>query len=133
MSALRFNEEKPNWGLVDFTSLVPMVRVLEFGAQKYAPNNWKKGLPTVEVCESLLRHVFAYLEGEDNDPESGLPHVGHILCNAMFLSHMSKRPEMDTRDKEKYGKESTTNGTDTGDESRDKFSHVSTTSCSKQD
>ena len=24
------------------------------------------------------------MDGQENDPESGLPHIGHILCNAMF-------------------------------------------------
>ena len=66
-----------------------MVRVLEFGAEKYASHNWKKGLPTTEVCESMLRHTYAYLEGEDIDKESGLSHIGHIQCNAMFLSRMA--------------------------------------------
>jgi len=38
------------------------------------------------------------MEGEDNDPESKLSHVGHILCNAMFLSYMSIfRKDLDDR------------------------------------
>ena len=99
--ASRFNTGKPKWGLVDFESLEPMVRVLEFGAKKYVEHNWKKGLPTTEICESLLRHVFAYLRGEDKDPESGISHIGHIQCNAMFLSHMMNfKPEFDNREKD---------------------------------
>lgn len=69
-----------------------------FGAKKYNDHNWMKGLKTTEICESLLRHVFAYLEGEDNDPESGISHIGHIQCNAMFLAYMDQnRKDLDTR------------------------------------
>jgi len=85
--ALRYNETKPEWGLVDFDSLINMVRVLEYGAKKYDKYNWKKGLPYVSVIESMLRHIFAFLNGEDLDPESGLPHTGHIMCNALFLDY----------------------------------------------
>lgn len=96
--AQRHNSDKLRWSLVDFDALEPMVRVLEFGARKYSDHNWKKGLKTTEICESLLRHLTAYLGGEDNDPESGLPHTGHILCNAMFLSYMEQyRPDCDDR------------------------------------
>jgi hypothetical protein len=101
----RNNQGKPQWSLVDFPSLEGTVRVLEFGAKKYAPHNWRKGLPTTEICDSLLRHTFAYLNGEDNDPESGLSHVDHIQCNAMFLKHMvQNRPDMDTRYKKEENK-----------------------------
>lgn len=94
----RKNENKLRWSLVDFESLKPMVEVLEFGAKKYDDHNWKKGLKTTEICESLIRHLTAYMNGEDNDLESGLPHVGHIMCNAMFLSHMHEfKKEFDTR------------------------------------
>ena len=97
----RFNKGKRNWGLVDFKSLEPMVEVLEFGAKKYSDHNWRKGLPHVGVAESLMRHLFAWLEGEDNDPESGLSHIGHIQCNAMFLSnYITNHPELDDRFKE---------------------------------
>jgi hypothetical protein len=61
-------------------------------------NNWKGGLKYTEVCESMLRHVHAFLEGEDDDKESKLSHVGHILCNAMFLSYMVLfRKDLDDR------------------------------------
>jgi hypothetical protein len=88
--ALRYNQDKLNWSLVDFESLEPMVKVLEFGAKKYSPNNWKKGLPYSSTLNSLLRHVFCLMKGEELDKESGLPHIGHIQCNAMFLAHAMK-------------------------------------------
>lgn len=94
----RFNTGKTQWGLVDFSALEGMVKVLEFGAQKYGIGNWQKGLTTVSIIESLLRHLFAYLKGEDIDSETGLKHVDHALCNAMFLAYMEKnKKEMDNR------------------------------------
>jgi hypothetical protein len=106
MAADRFNTGKLKWSLVDFESLEDMVRVLEFGAEKYSVDNWKKGLPTKEIVESMLRHTFAYLNGEDLDPESGLPHLGHIQCNAMYLSYMGKhKPEFDNRKEQNLKKD----------------------------
>ena len=83
-------------------ALEPMVRVLMFGAKKYDDHNWKKGLNWTEICESLQRHMNAFLDGEDNDKESKLYHVGHILCNAMFLSYMFLfRKDLDDRYEDK--------------------------------
>ncbi|HPC09717.1 MAG TPA: DUF5664 domain-containing protein [archaeon] len=94
----RLNQGKPKWSLVPQSALLPMVQVLEYGAIKYAPHNWRKGLPVTEICESLKRHLDAFMEGEDNDPESTLSHIGHIQCNALFLSWMMKnKPELDDR------------------------------------
>jgi len=87
MTALRYNKNKPQWSLVNFKSLEPMVQVLEFGAKKYSRDNWKKGLNKNEVLESLARHLFALIDGEEFDQESGLPHIGHIMCNAMFYQY----------------------------------------------
>jgi hypothetical protein len=86
----RFNEGKLRWSLVDFGALEEMVKVLEFGAQKYTDHNWKKGLSITSILDSMMRHQVAFLNGKNIDPESGLPHTGHIMCNAMFLAHMFK-------------------------------------------
>lgn len=98
MKAKRYNKGKQKWSLVDFESLESMVRALEFGAEEYGKHNWKKGLKITEIIESMLRHTFSYLNGEDNDKKSGLSHIGHIQANAMFLSYMhEKMKEMDDR------------------------------------
>ena len=94
----RFNEGKPKWSLVPQSSLIPMVQVLEFGAKKYGAYNWAKGLSIRETCESLKRHLDAFMEGEDIDSDSGLSHIGHIQCNALFLSWMMEnRKDLDDR------------------------------------
>lgn len=86
--ALRFNKGKLKWSYVHFRSLEPMVKVLEFGARKYAPDNWKKGLKRDEVLESMQRHIAALMDGEEIDQESGESHIGHIQCNAMFYNYL---------------------------------------------
>ena len=96
--ALRYNKGKKQWSLVDFKSLESMVEVLEFGAEKYAKWNWTKGMPVTQVSESLLRHMIAFLSGEDKDAESGIDHLGHVMCNAMFLSYiMREKKQFDDR------------------------------------
>jgi len=88
--AMRFNQGKPQWSLVDFSCFEDMVRVLEFGTKKYDRDNWKKGLPMRAQCESMMRHLIALMNGEVNDPETGLPHWSHIQCNTMFMDHTMK-------------------------------------------
>ena len=96
--ALRYNDGKLRWSLIDRESLEEMVKVLEIGSEKYDDHNWKKGLPFTEVSESLLRHMFAFMKGEDNDKESGKLHLAHVMCNAMFLIYMHReKPEFDNR------------------------------------
>lgn len=92
--AMRFNEGKPKWNLVHYKSLEPMVRVLEFGALKYAPRNWQKPMPLEEILNSMQRHLAALMDGEEFDKESKIHHMGHIMCNAMFYNyHYNKLKE----------------------------------------
>lgn len=72
-------------------------RVAEFGAKKYAPWNWAKGLPRMQIAASLIRHLWAYMRGEDNDPESGLSHADHVLWNAVALVYHHDRGMEDDR------------------------------------
>lgn len=95
---LRYNEGKPRFDLIDPTAMRMLAEVLTYGANKYAAHNWRTGLPYSNCIASLGRHFQAFMAGEDKDPESGLPHIGHILCNAMFLGYFSvHRTDLDDR------------------------------------
>ena len=59
--------------------------VFEYGRRKYAEWNWAKGMPWSVPLACAARHALAILEGEENDLESSLPHVGHLLCNLVML------------------------------------------------
>lgn len=85
--AARANADKPRWGLLALEVFEPVVRVLMFGASKYAAWNFTRGdgLSWTDTGESMQRHLNAWLAGEDTDKESGLSHLGHIGCNLMFL------------------------------------------------
>ncbi len=83
--AERYNAGKPELSYIDLTCFIPAAKVLEFGALKYERDNWRKGFAVTKVLDSMLRHIAALQRGELIDPESGLPHIGHIQCNAMFL------------------------------------------------
>jgi hypothetical protein len=85
--AMRFNEGKPQLSLLPLDFLSECAKVLEFGAEKYARNNFRKGMPISKILDSLLRHVSAIQRGELVDPESNLPHIAHIQCNALFLGN----------------------------------------------
>lgn len=71
--------------------------IADFGAKKYAPRNWEKGLPQSQIADSLQRHLWAYMEGEDLDQESNLPHAGHILWNAVALLYGYHHKKEDDR------------------------------------
>lgn len=90
-NALRYNEGKPQWSLVDFDSIEPLVRVLEYGCIKYARDNWKKGLNKDQILDSMMRHLVRLMNGELQDIESGCPHIGHIMANAMFFYYMETK------------------------------------------
>lgn len=81
----RFNTNKPKWSIIDFPSIEPLVKALEYGANKYSRDNWKKGLDEDEIIDSTLRHLIKLNQKEDIDEESGVMHEGHIMANMMFL------------------------------------------------
>jgi hypothetical protein len=56
------------------------------GALKYARHNYRvAGVRGSVYYDAALRHLTAFWEGEDIDPESGLPHIVKVMaCMAVL-------------------------------------------------
>lgn len=94
----RFNQGKLQWHLADFQALEPMIKVLMYGKEKYAENQWKNGLSKKEILDSMIRHIVELLAGKTKDEESGELLIGHILCNALFYSYFTTVDSTNSRD-----------------------------------
>lgn len=73
-------------------STVPMNVVAEMGvgmlegAAKYGRHNYRGvGVRASVYFDATLRHLIAWWEGEDTDPDSGMPHVAKALCSLAVL------------------------------------------------
>ena len=76
---------RSRWDLLPYDAVGEVVSVLTDGAEEYGDRNWEKGFPWTSVFASLMRHLTAWMLGEDLDPKSGRPHLAHAACNILFL------------------------------------------------
>lgn len=94
--ALRANDDpskggvKADAGKIRFDLLPPepvrgVAEVLTYGARKYADRNWEKGMDWSRPFGATIRHLWAWWEGEDRDPETGYSHLWHAATNIFFL------------------------------------------------
>ncbi len=84
--AVKFDTGKLRMDLLPPDALEALARILTDGAEKYGEYNWSKGMKWSRPYAALLRHLMAFWAGQDNDPESGHPHLWHVLTNAVFLT-----------------------------------------------
>lgn len=82
---IKDNRGKAPIDLLPSKPLVAIAKILEFGARKYKPHNWRHGLPWADTYSSLQRHLLYWNDGEDLDPETGESHLAHAGCQLLFL------------------------------------------------
>lgn len=88
-------------------SLVPPALViaasdaLQLGAEKYGPYNWRDyPVQLMTYLEAAMRHLLAYQDGQDLDPESGKSHLSHAAaCLAIVLDCLESGTLVDNRPK----------------------------------
>lgn len=99
VTGTKHDGDKPRMDLLDTLALQGLADVLTFGAKKYASHNWRNGITYSRLIAASFRHLAAVNNGEDIDPESGLLHIDHLACCAMFLSNYmhAGRKELDDR------------------------------------
>lgn len=84
---IKHDGDKTQWHLLPHEAVEGAVRVLMHGAKKYSAFNWAKGMPYTRVLDATQRHLNAIYQGEDKDPDSGLDHVDHAICELVFLKY----------------------------------------------
>ena len=68
------------------------------GAEKYADHNWRRGYDWSLSFAALQRHAWQFWAGEDNDAETGLPHMASVAFHALALIEFAQtHPEFDNR------------------------------------
>ena len=92
---------KLRWELLPLELIEPIVQVFTFGAKKYSPWSWNKLDNGYERYKAaLMRHMLLFEKGEFLDKESGLPHLAHVLWNAMAMYYFGCKDHDNNIDQE---------------------------------
>lgn len=83
---IKFDSRKLQWHLLPMKPIKEVVRVLMYGAKKYAPDNWRY-VPNARkrYYNAALRHITAWYEGSPYDSQTKISHLAHAMCCLVFL------------------------------------------------
>jgi hypothetical protein len=82
---------KPRFDLIPPEFLEETAQVLAYGAAKYSANNWAAGADWGRYFAAMMRHLWAWWKGENEDPETGFSHLAHAACCLAFLMAYQRR------------------------------------------
>lgn len=91
---IKYDSGKWRLSLLPLRPLIEIINVLEFGAKKYAEENWRF-VPDAKrrYFDACIRHITAWHLGEKKDPESGFSHLAHAACCIFFLMGLEENNE----------------------------------------
>lgn len=79
-------EAKPKISSTPTIGIREMGKVFELGAKKYGRYNWRLHQVSATVYyDAAWRHLSAWFDGEDIDPESGVSHLAHVMACMTIL------------------------------------------------
>lgn len=82
---VKHDADKVPYHLVPWDAVRAIACILGFGAAKYTPRNWELGMDWSRPFSACIRHMEAWWQGEDRDPETGYSHLWHAGCCIVFL------------------------------------------------
>lgn len=85
----------------DLIPVMPLTKLAEHygaGAAKYDEHQWRKGFELSKSYAAAQRHLTAFWGGEDNDPETGTPHLAAVTFHAFAMMQILQDfPQHDDR------------------------------------
>lgn len=85
VGGVKFDDAKLRMELLPPRGVEAAARAMTYGAKKYAPRNWEKGIEPDRLMAATLRHLFAVMRDETKDSESGLNHLDHAAASILML------------------------------------------------
>lgn len=80
------DSNKPRYSLLPTGTVSQVIQVMEYGAVKYDPGNWKLvENARTRYYDAAMRHIDDWWNGSTTDSESSLPHLAHAICCLLFL------------------------------------------------
>jgi hypothetical protein len=77
----RVGVTKPQLHLVPPAAMIHAAEAMRDGAAKYGPFNWRtKAVRSTVYVSAALRHLLAYLDGEDVSADAKVKHLGHVIA-----------------------------------------------------
>lgn len=90
--------DKPDLSLLPRVFLEGTAKAFMHGEKKYGRYNYRSGMDWHRLVGAALRHINAFNDGEDTDPESGNHHLYHAAASlAMLITYTSEGLGKDTR------------------------------------
>jgi hypothetical protein len=97
------NQKESQLSSAPLAGLTELGKVCALGADKYGRENYRGGYPIHLNIDALYRHLLAFQNGEDLDPESGVTHLAHVAWHALaMIQILEDHPECDDRYKARY-------------------------------
>lgn len=85
MSGRKDDEGKLRYDLLPRQALREVVSRLTFGAKKYEPDNWRKGIAYSRLVAAAERHWNAWLHGNITDADCDLHELSGVAINVLML------------------------------------------------
>jgi len=93
---------KPQLNLIPPSAQILESVVMALGAEKYGPFNWRESAVRASIyVAAAMRHLLAWADGQNEDPESGVSHLAHVrACMGIVLDAQSLGKLEDDRPKQ---------------------------------
>jgi hypothetical protein len=76
----------PIWQVLPRWVILLVGRVMQVGAAKYGAFNYRSSnVWAMTYVDAIERHMQLWQDGEDDDPETGVSHLAHVMAGCAIL------------------------------------------------
>ena len=88
VEGMKYDNDKLRLDLLPFDALMEVAEVYSIGAKKYSDNNWQQGIKYMRIVGALLRHLFAWILGEERAKDDKQRHLASVVwCGLALLTY----------------------------------------------